>query len=603
MRAVTLAALTLMLACNDPSGGNDPDATDTAFDTALDPSPDGDLDTTADPAPDVDPDGDAPADTPADGDCTSDGDCDDADPCTTDVCDTDYGSCSHDPVDGDGDGYAAAAVGATDCDGTDCDDDDATIYPDSAVRVCMADGDCNGNLDSDNDGDGSDSETCSGNDCDDEQATVHPGATPGCGTTVGDPLSDLDCNGNLDSDNDGDLHLSDACPGLSGDDCDDASADIHAGAEEICADGVNQDCDGWTDGPAVRFSEVLVTDGSQAGIAWNGNKVSVTWRNPDPAVEDLFYWTVPLTGPDGSRTIRVTTGSMGAYDPAMAFTGSQVALAWSDTRNTFKDVYVRILAPGGAFSTSEIRVTQATADTESPALAFSGSELGVAWQDSKDGNWEIYFTRMAMDGTEMTSDTRITNDAQFSNTPSLAWSGSEYGLAWYDGRDTPAQVYFARIAADGTKVGSDIRITDTAGGADHPSMAWTGSEYGVAFLGAISGEVDLYLARVAPDGTRIGTDARVAGGAFGAFFPDLEWANGAFHLAWADPRNGNKEIYYARLDPEGTMTSSEIRISEGIQESTMPAITWTGSEIVVFWDDFRNGTTPQLYMSIIDFCQ
>jgi hypothetical protein len=48
-------------------------------------------------------------------------------------------------------------------------------------------------------------------------------------------------------------------------------------------------------------------------------------------------------------------------------------------------------------------------------------------------------------------DVRITNDAGISQSPILAWTGAEYGVAWYDYRDGNSEIYFARLYPDGTK--------------------------------------------------------------------------------------------------------------------------------------------------------
>jgi len=42
-------------------------------------------------------------------------------------------------------------------------------------------------------------------------------------------------------------------------------------------------------------------------------------------------------------------------------------------------------------------------------------------------------------------DVRITNDASYSGFPSLAWTGSKYGVSWEDERDGNDEIYFARI--------------------------------------------------------------------------------------------------------------------------------------------------------------
>ncbi len=70
-------------------------------------------------------------------------DCDDGDPCTTDLCEEPGGTCMHAGSDADGDGVAAEGCGS----GTDCDDTDDTIFP-GADETCNAtDDDCDGTAD------------------------------------------------------------------------------------------------------------------------------------------------------------------------------------------------------------------------------------------------------------------------------------------------------------------------------------------------------------------------------------------------------------------------------------------------------------------------
>ena len=111
-----------------------------------------------------------------------------------------------DDIDGDG---AVDSCG-------DCDDTSAAIYP-GAPETCGdgIDQDCDGvDATGDLDGDGYVDAACGGDDCDDGDAALNPGV-------------DVDADG------------SNAC-----DDCDDADADNYPGNLEVCADGIDQNCDG-----------------------------------------------------------------------------------------------------------------------------------------------------------------------------------------------------------------------------------------------------------------------------------------------------------------------------------------------------------------------
>lgn len=174
----------------------------------------------------------------------------------------------------DGDGFAAPE---------DCNDSDETIHPD-ADEVCDSiDNDCDKSIDEDAldaalyyvDGDsdgygaGAGTPSCTAiagsvtnaDDCDDTRVDVNPAAIEVCDDLDTDEdcdsLSD-DADDSVDidpvySDVDGDgygdaaskVTSCDFTPGTVGEgtDCDDLSAEVHPGAEEICNDGIDNDCD------------------------------------------------------------------------------------------------------------------------------------------------------------------------------------------------------------------------------------------------------------------------------------------------------------------------------------------------------------------------
>ena len=183
--------------------------------------------------------------------------------------------------DADGDGFGAKDEGS-DCpegrvtDSSDCDDARIDVNP-GVPEVCDGvDNDCNGVIDGDitvwqdADGDGAgdpDSISRCGDpgtvtnseDCDDTDPNIYLGALERCNHL------DDDCDGVIDEGEGGDLIdmdgdgwgddlLQTACTGAGyaeqGGDCDDAQAEVHPGGAELC-DGLDNDCDGETDGPTV----------------------------------------------------------------------------------------------------------------------------------------------------------------------------------------------------------------------------------------------------------------------------------------------------------------------------------------------------------------
>jgi len=186
--------------------------------------------------------------------------------------------------DSDGDGFGDLYPDTGVTPGTDCDDEDGGTYPGNTTEsktACMYDGDGDGFGDADP-ADGIEA----GTDCDDEDSLQYPGATEYCNG------EDDDCNGvededyatdartwyeDLDEDGYGTSKSSTVtCYEPSGyadntDDCDDGEEEVNPAALENCTDGLDNDCDTYTDEECtygVGSADVTIT--SEAGSSTYG---------------------------------------------------------------------------------------------------------------------------------------------------------------------------------------------------------------------------------------------------------------------------------------------------------------------------------------------
>jgi hypothetical protein len=266
----------------DDDGDGDPDETDCADQDAtlahgLPEICDGaNADNDCDPAT-----GDL-LDVDGDGWTICDGDCDDSSaerrPQLPELCDGLDNDCDpesgEDETDSDGDGWRI-------CD-LDCDDERDDVHPFAPELCDEIDNDCDGVIESpestdfldwyaDEDGDGfgdpdapwAGNPDCSqptgfvddSTDCGPDSAEVHPGAVEVCDGLDDDcdPATDID---GTEVDGDGDGVLACENQGASGAaaraDCDDGDPEVYPGAEELCGDGIDQDCDGTEGGGAAE---------------------------------------------------------------------------------------------------------------------------------------------------------------------------------------------------------------------------------------------------------------------------------------------------------------------------------------------------------------
>jgi hypothetical protein len=289
---------------------------------------------------------------------------------------------------------------------------------------------------------------------------------------------------------------------------------------------------------------------------------------------------------------QVSSSPAGASSATFASTGSGYGVAWMDFRTGHPEVFFARLDGTGHKVGEDQKVPGAGATSNAPSIVWTGSAFGIAWADNRDGNFEIYFRILGPDGTAIGGERRVTSAPQNSSDPSLVWTGGGFGVAWTDYRDGGnGEIYFARLDASGARIGADVRITDQPNNSNGPSLVWTGSGFGVAFLDDRDlGGGDVYFARISDSGAEIGEETRVsvAGGA--GFGPSLIWDGTGYGVAWGEqPALAERHIRFARLDAPGTRLGEVIQVDGGPGPANEPSLAWNGLEYGVLWPDRRDG--------------
>jgi hypothetical protein len=174
-------------------------------------------------------------------------------------------------------------------------------------------------------------------------------------------------------------------------------------------------------------------------------------------------------------------------------------------------------------------------------------------------------------------------------------------VIWKQEGEEGSDIYGARIGVSGNIVDADgIPISTIDGNQVSPAIGSDGVDFLVAWVDGDSRDVhctpviseDGYV--VESSGIQISRSSFVS-----VTWPKCAMAyNGEFYLVvWTDERNGNKDVYGARVGSLGQVLDPfDIGISTADGDQYLPSVAFDGTNFLVAWTDDRNGyLDPDVY--------
>jgi hypothetical protein len=320
----------------------------------------------------------------------------------------------------------------------------------------------------------------------------------------------------------------------------------------------------------TQFSPETASDGANQLIVWSDER--------DNAVSDDDIYAARVDAAGNLLDQRgLVVAATSAHDgmPGVAFGASQYLVVWkvdpSGSNNA--DIHAQRVGANGSLVGSAIIVSNAANDQSEPAVVFDGSNYLVAWTDHRNGNADIYATRVSPGGVVLNPAgiaISIASGAQSSS--SIAYDGTNSLVVWSDFRNATRDIFGARVSSAGSVLDpTGIGIQTDSFSQFRPSIAFGGGTYLVAW----DESGDIWGSRVAPDGAVVDP-----GGLLISTAPDTQDSptvafSGTFLVAWNDRRSGvNYDLYGTRVATDGTVQdSSGLALSTGPTDELTPALT------------------------------
>jgi hypothetical protein len=223
---------------------------------------------------------------------------------------------------------------------------------------------------------------------------------------------------------------------------------------------------------------------------------------------------VDLGGTTNQQISSGTTSGANSGESQGAYTANGFGVAWPEYGYSIghgEIFFARTNLNGvkqaftGTNGNSELRVTtHASANSLGPSVAYGGQYF-ICFTSPRGGYDRVYLARVDTsvgkvaiadpepDGSN-DDDLLISEIAGVANSCHIIYNAdkNEYAMVWFGtSAEGYGEVFFQRIATDGTKINSNIQVT-SGRSTGYPSVAWTGSAYAISYVDTASKKV--YLA-------------------------------------------------------------------------------------------------------------
>ncbi|MGB9720105.1 MAG: FlgD immunoglobulin-like domain containing protein [bacterium] len=233
-------------------------------------------------------------------------------------------------------------------------------------------------------------------------------------------------------------------------------------------------------------------------------------------------------------------------------------------------------------------------DHKSSGVAYDGTNYMIVWEDWRSSsNSNIYCARVNESGQLLDLNGIIVSTAANNQkSPAIAFDGTNYLVVWEDYRNSPTipDIYCTRVDQSGTVLNpSEIAISTSANHQITPKVAFGGTNYLVVWADNRNGNWDIYGARITTAGTVLDPNGiPICTNNSTQLYPSITFDGTNYIVVWADTRNGDFDIYGAQVTTSGTVVYTFV-VSSRVGNQIDPAITvGLGDQINTVYSGFTD---------------
>lgn len=362
---------------------------------------------------------------------------------------------------------------------------------------------------------------------------------------------------------------------------------------------------------------------SQTEIALDidsGDNIFMIWKDDRDGPVRIYaqkYKYNPISGlyeKQWASDVQITTADNKEYPKLKTFGVNYFYVLGVDDRNLNKDVFLeKRNSSDGSSVWSGVMANVEDGNEVQTKGDLAVDSLGntyLVWMDDRNGNWDIYAQKHAIDGSALwASDLKINSDIGLfdQENPRVAVDNEDnFYVVWEDGTNGNKDIFLAKFDGSGNTLFVGKKINTDSSGLDQyePAVDFDGIDYFyISWSDKRNSQPDIYAQKydkngdVAASGNWTVSDVKINDDSMPdawrtksavAYFSDA-----AIYFSWEDDRNGNPDVYSAKFNSDGEklwsydliMNGDSSGNPQGAPDLTVDSMGYA----ITAWEDSRDG--------------
>lgn len=127
------------------------------------------------------------------------------------------------------------------------------------------------------------------------------------------------------------------------------------------------------------------------------------------------------------------------------------------------------------------------------------------------------------------------------------------------------------------------RVTNDPGESKYPTIVWTGTEYGIVWLDDRDGNFEIFFARLDREGELLSDILQITNTAGTPAWPSLQWTGSNYGLCWHESLDENADVFFARFSASGELLGGIVPLKSEAGDEYRPSIAWAGEMFGMLW--------------------